>query len=88
MLDTTAEDPHYAVEWNSDRMGFFCDGVKYYTFQLSKADENGANPFRKPHSLLLNLALVGGKGAVDDSGLPQRFVIDYVRVYQPAEPKE
>ncbi len=75
----------YAMDWNSERMEFFCDGVKYYAFDLSKADENGNNPFRKPHSLLLNLALVGGKGAIDDGSLPQKFVVDYVRLYQRVE---
>jgi beta-glucanase (GH16 family) len=75
----------YAVEWNSERMDFFCNQTKYYTFDLSHADENGDNPYRKPHSLLLSLALVGGKGAVDDNSLPQKFVIDYIRVYEPVE---
>lgn len=87
-LLSLSDDFHaYAVEWDSQRMDFFCDQTKYYTFNLSKADEYGTNPFRKPHSLLLNLALVGGKGAIDDSSLPQKYVIDYVRVYQPAEMK-
>jgi beta-glucanase (GH16 family) len=72
----------YAVEWSAQRMDFFCDENKYFSFDLSKADENGENPYRKPHSLLLNLALVGGKGEVDDSLMPQSFVVDFVRVYQ------
>lgn len=78
----------YAVEWTSERMQFFCDGIKYYTFELSKADENGENPYRKPHSLLLSLALVGGKGEVDDSLMPQQFVVEFVRVYQRVEVKK
>jgi beta-glucanase (GH16 family) len=75
----------YAVEWNAERMDFFCNQTKYYTFPLSSADENGDNPYRKPHSLLLSLALVGDKGALDDSSLPQKFVIDYIRVYEPVQ---
>ena len=44
---------------------------------------SGENPFDKPHYLLLNLALGGSWGGeMDDSVLPQRYLIDYVRVYQ------
>jgi beta-glucanase (GH16 family) len=78
----------YAVEWTSERMEFFCNQTRYYTFDLSKADENGDNPYRKPHSLLLSLALVGGKGEVDDSLMPQKLVVDFVRVYQRVEAKK
>jgi beta-glucanase (GH16 family) len=78
----------YTMEWNSERMDFFCDQTKYFTFNLSKADDKGTNPYRKPQYLLLNLALGGGYGGpIDDSNLPQKFVIDYVRVYQRAEAK-
>jgi beta-glucanase (GH16 family) len=78
----------YTMEWNSKRMDFFCDQAKYYTFDLSKADEKGFNPYRKPQYLILNLALGGGYGGpIDDSILPQKFVIDYVRVYQQVDGK-
>ena len=63
-LENPWDDFHvYAVEWSSEKMDFFCDQQRYYTFALAKADENGSNPYRKPHSLLLSLALVGDKGA-------------------------
>jgi beta-glucanase (GH16 family) len=76
----------YAVDWDSQRMDFSCDEAKYFSFDLSKADENGANPYRKPQYILLNLALGGGYGGpIDDANLPQKLVVDYVRVYQRAE---
>ena len=86
-VDNPWDDFHvYAMEWNSQRMDFFCDQHKYYTFNLSKADDSGSNPYRKPQYLLLNLALGGGYGGpIDDSILPQKFVIEYVRVYQRVE---
>ena len=60
-----------------------------FSFNLSKADENGANPYRKPQYLLLNLALGGDYGGpIDDANLPQKFVIAYVRVYQREEAKK
>jgi beta-glucanase (GH16 family) len=73
----------YAVEWNQDRMDFFFDDKKYHTFELKAADENGENPFRKPQFLMVNLALGGAWGGkIDDVIMPQKFLIDYVRVYK------
>jgi S1-C subfamily serine protease len=45
--------------------------------------EQGVNPFRAPHYLILNLAL-GGKNGGDVAGteFPATFEVDYVRVYQ------
>ena len=41
------------------------------------------NPFTKPQYILLNLALGGQNGGpIDDSALPMRYEIDYVRIYQ------
>jgi beta-glucanase (GH16 family) len=64
-------------------MDFYFDKVKYFTYPLDKAGTGPDNPFRKPHYLLLNLALGGSwGGAMDDSVLPQKYLIDYVRVYR------
>lgn len=74
----------YALEWSADRMEFFFDDKKYFTFDTKLAEDNGANPFHKPQYLILNLALGGSWGReIDDAILPQKFVIDYVRAYQP-----
>ena len=85
-LETPApyDDFHlYAMEWNKDRMDFFFDDKKYHTFELNTADEKGENPFRKPQFLMINLAL-GGEwgGKIDDAIMPQKYLIDYVRVYR------
>jgi hypothetical protein len=38
--------------------------------------------------LILNFALGGDWGGpIDDAMLPQQFLIDYVRIYQPADLK-
>jgi beta-glucanase (GH16 family) len=85
-LSVTApwDDFHvYAVEWTPQRMDFYYDRTKYHSFEVAAADNRGQNPFRKPQYLLLNLALGGSWGRkIDDSILPQKFYIDYVRVYQ------
>jgi beta-glucanase (GH16 family) len=71
------------VEWDADRIDFFFDGMKYHSAAIEKAGEGSSNPFRQPHYLILNFALGGDWGGpIDDSVLPQQFLIDYVRVYQ------
>jgi beta-glucanase (GH16 family) len=73
----------YAVEWSAEKMDFFFDKQKYFTFNVTDAAEAGANPFHRPQYLLINLALGGSWGRqIDDSILPQKYLIDYVRVYQ------
>jgi beta-glucanase (GH16 family) len=73
----------YAAEWTPDRIDLFVDNQKYFGFAVNQADDNGQNPFHKPHYLILNLALGGSWGGpIDDSIFPQRMTVDYVRVYQ------
>ena len=74
----------YAVEWHEDRLDFYFDDTNYFTY----AKESGAGveawPFDQPHYLILNLAIGGswgGRQGIDDSIFPQRYEIDYVRVY-------
>lgn len=83
-LDELTTDFHvYAIEWSRDSMDFYVDDRKYHTCDLSAADNETYDSFRKPHYLILNLALGGTWGGeIDDAILPQRFVVDYVRVYQ------
>lgn len=84
----TAEAPYkdfhlYAMEWYPDRMDFYFDTVKYHTFRIDDAGKGAENPFRKPQYLLMNLAIGGDWGGpIDDSFLPQKYIIDYVRVYK------
>jgi beta-glucanase (GH16 family) len=80
------EDFHvYAVEWTADGMDFYFDKDKYFTFPVDTATDKDANPFRKPQYLLINLALGGAWGGkMDDTVLPQKLLVDYVRVYEKA----
>lgn len=73
----------YGMEWTPDRIDLLIDGVIYGSMDVNKATEGDYNPFRLPHYLILNLALGGAAGGrIDESILPQRMVVDYVRVYQ------
>jgi len=74
----------YALEWFPDRIDFFVDKEKYFTYTNEKSGVD-AWPFDKPQYLILNTAIGGawgGQKGVDDSIFPQLFQIDYVRVYQ------
>lgn len=80
-----SDDFHiYAVEWYKDRLDFFYDETRYFSYPISAAGEE-ENPFHKPHYLLINLAIGGswgGQKGIDDTIFPQRYEIDYVRFYQ------
>ncbi|MCE0497104.1 MAG: glycoside hydrolase family 16 protein [Methylacidiphilales bacterium] len=83
-VDHPEADFHvYATEWTPERIDLFVDDKKYFSFDVKSADNDGQNPFHKPHFLILNLALGGGWGGpIDDSIFPQRLVVSSVRVYQ------
>ncbi|ENM5843892.1 glycoside hydrolase family 16 protein [Vibrio mimicus] len=70
----------YTAEWNKDNIKFFIDGKMYHTADTTKSINNA---FDKPHYLLINLALGGAWGGeLDENILPQKYLVDYVRVYQ------
>jgi licheninase len=72
------------MEWYPDRLDLFVDSFKYFTFKNENAGWE-AWPFDRNFHLLLNLAIGGtwgGAKGVDDYMLPQRMVVDYVRVYK------
>jgi beta-glucanase (GH16 family) len=74
----------YAAEWYPDRIDFFVDGERYFTFR-NEGTGSRTWPFDKPQYLILNLAIGGtwgGTKGVDDSLFPHRLYVDYVRVYQ------
>lgn len=73
----------YVLEWEEDEYRVYIDDIHYFTF---KNERSGYKewPFDKRFHLILNLAIGGNWGGakgVDDSLLPHRFEIDYVRVY-------
>ena len=73
----------YAVEWHSDRLDFFVDGEKYFTYRKDSRYPDYWR-FDRPFYLLLNTAIGGnwgGQQGIDDAIFPLRYVIDYVRYY-------
>ncbi len=86
IIDNPSEEFHvYSVNWTSEKIEFLIDNSLYHSFDIDQAG-NEQNPFRKPFYLILNLALGGNwAGPADPNIFPQKFVIDYVRVYKEIE---
>ena len=86
------EDFHiYGVEWLPDRIIFSVDGETTWTYQPSSFTDSPTKdvwPFDKRMHLLVNLAFGGdwgGAGGIDESCLPAKLEVDYIRVYQSPE---
>ena len=81
---TTPSDYHiYAVEWDSASIKWLVDGNVYHQSNILN-NINGTDEFHKPFFILLNFA-VGGNWpgqVIDESKLPAKMYIDYVRVYK------
>lgn len=81
-----AEFHVWRMDWDEEEIALYVDDRLMNRVPLSKLanqDGTGTNPFRQPHYLLLNFALGGMNGGdIDDSLLPARYEVDYVRVYQ------
>lgn len=76
----------WRMDWDENSIALYVDDRLLNTVpmnQLSNKDGSGFNPFKQPHYMLLNLA-IGGQNGGDPSNttFPNRFEVDYVRVYQ------
>lgn len=74
----------YALEWDSKKMDFYVDDKKYFTY-ANDGTGSGAWPYDKDQFLILNLAIGGawgGSKGIDETCFPQRYYVDYVRIYQ------
>lgn len=74
----------YAIDWTHEKIDFYCDSVKYFTFENDFKGDDSTWPYDKPHFLILNLAIGGnwgGQKGIDDSHFPHKYYIDYVRYY-------
>ena len=74
----------YSVEWDEDKLAISIDNKILFTF-LNEHRGYQFWPFDNPMYLILNIAVGGnwgGKNGFDDSTMPWKMVVDYVRVYQ------
>jgi beta-glucanase (GH16 family) len=81
----------YSIEWTPETVKWFVDGNEYYSTSITAAHQS---EFHKEFYILFNLA-VGGEWPghdIDESKLPAKMYVEYVRVYQkpsctvPAQP--
>ena len=76
----------WRMDWDSTAIALYMDDELMNRVLLSKLvnkDGSGINPFKQAHYMLLNLA-IGGQNGGDPSqtAFPNKFEVDYVRVYQ------
>jgi beta-glucanase (GH16 family) len=74
----------YAVEWTQEKMDFYVDDQKYFTYE-NEGTGRDVWPYDQPHYLILNIAVGGawgGQKGIDDGIFPQKMLIDYVRMYE------
>ena len=81
--DPLSEGFHtYAIEWLPDAIHWFVDDVLFYSIEYTQVP--GQWVFDHPFFLMLNLAIGGQLPGYPDetTQLPQRLLVDYVRVYR------
>lgn len=76
----------WRMDWDENAIALFADDILLNKVELSKLvnkDGSDIHPFKQPHYMLLNLA-IGGMNGGDPANttFPNRFEVDYVRVYQ------
>lgn len=71
----------YGIERKGKRIQLFVDGDYYFEFTVPPTAYSGS--FTGPLYLLINTAIGGSWGGpIDDSIFPQKYYVDYVRVYR------
>ena len=75
----------FTLIWTPEMIEWYANDTKYHEYKKPQGSDSRRWPFDKEFYLILNLAYGGtwgGYDGVDDTKLPHRFLIDYVRVYQ------
>jgi beta-glucanase (GH16 family) len=81
----------YVMIWTPDKIEWYANDRKFHEYRKQPTFDNRRWPFDKEFYLILNLAYGGswgGYAGVDDTKLPHKFLIDYVRVFQLQEGEE
>ncbi|MBQ2676307.1 MAG: glycoside hydrolase family 16 protein [Clostridia bacterium] len=68
------------MEWTPTKIYMYCDGNMFGSVSITGTDMRVA--FHQPHYILLNFALGGMGGTIDDKALPQKMEVDWVKVWQ------
>jgi beta-glucanase (GH16 family) len=87
LTDETDTFHVYKMTWTQDKIEFYVDDKKYYSFGNPHIDYT-TWPFDKRFHLIMNLAVGGswgGSQGVDPTAFPTRMEVDYIRVYQESQ---
>lgn len=84
---TTWDDKFHlwVTEWDRETMTIYLDGRLLATLQVNDAkNEHGPEikPFLYPQNFRLNLAIGAAGGDPSKTAFPQRYEVDYVRIFQ------
>jgi beta-glucanase (GH16 family) len=82
--NATPGDYHiYAIEWDTNEIRWYVDDTLFVTGNI-KDNVNSTNAFHLPFFILLNFAVAGDfpGQTVDETKLPAKMYVDYVRVYK------
>jgi beta-glucanase (GH16 family) len=76
----------FGIEWYPDRLDFFVNHQKTFTYPKLENADYRQWPFDQEYYLILNQALGGNwVGTIKDEDLPVQMLVDWVRVYQKSE---
>lgn len=81
----------WVCEWDSEKITISLDDRVLNTLEMKSvvnADGPPINPFLKPQRFRLNMAIGATGGDPSKTAFPQRYEVDYIRLYQkPGTPK-
>lgn len=80
----------YQLDWRAGTITIGIDDRAYLRVRDDQPGGRGAWPFDTPFRLILNLAVGGdwgGAQGIDDTTLPQRMEVDYVRIWTAGKSK-
>ncbi len=75
----------WVTEWDRETMTIHLDGKLLATLKIKDAENQDGppiKPFLSPQNFRLNLAIGAAGGDPSKTAFPQRYEIDYVRIYQ------
>lgn len=89
-LPTSCDAFHrYQLDWRPDSIVIGVDDQAILRVDRKPGDGKPQWPFDRPFQMILNLAIGGswaGAKGIDDTAMPQRMNVDYVRVWQSGPP--
>ena len=84
--DTWDDNFHlWVTEWSPEKISIYLDGRLLNTLEMKgviNQDGPAINPFLAPQRFRLNMAIGSNGGDPSQTPFPQRYEVDYVRIYQ------